>query len=93
MPTIEELRTLRYCSSGAPVGFLEGRERTRCRGDYEQPTIVEEAFPNTSAWPFWSASSYAGQANHAWLVFFSNGNDQGWNMGHGYRVRLLRDGQ
>ncbi|MBK1734785.1 hypothetical protein CKO15_05670 [Halorhodospira abdelmalekii] len=93
LPTIEELRTLRYCSGGEPALFLGGRERTSCGGHYQRPTIVQEAFPNTPARTFWSASPYVGTSGHSWNVHFHNGNDNWLSRSSPNRVRLVRDVQ
>ncbi|MEO3677401.1 DUF1566 domain-containing protein [Rheinheimera sp. FR7-31] len=55
MPTIPELRSLVYCSSGDPSYWLGSDNLTYypatgsiiCRGDFTVPTIIETAFPNT----------------------------------------------
>ena len=94
LPTIEELRTLVYCSSGQPANFTNARGR--CSGNYQQPTIVTEAFPQTPSSFFWSASPAspdAGASDFAWYVFFTFGLD-GWSYKSSYgRVRLVRGGQ
>ncbi|WP_157092244.1 DUF1566 domain-containing protein [Thioalkalivibrio nitratireducens] len=58
LPTIEELRTLVFCSSGEPARFFDHDTRDRCRGQFQRPTIVTEAFPNTPESFFWSASPF-----------------------------------
>ena len=90
LPTIEELRTLTYCSSGRPARFSNGRS---CSGDYQRPTIVTEAFPETPSGWFWSGSPDAGHSDFAWYVLFGLGID-GWTYRSDYfRVRLVRGGQ
>ena len=63
LPTIDELRTLVYCSSGQPARFnSSGRS---CSGDYQRPTIVTEAFPETPSSVFWSGSPNAYNSSYA----------------------------
>lgn len=103
VPTLEELRTLVYCSSGQPA-YFKNADGT-CSGDYKRPTIVQRAFPNipaiaSEAVPslppasnFWSASPHAGNPALAWGVSFSFGSDR-WNFReHNRHVRLVRDAQ
>ena len=88
LPTIDELKTLIYCSSGKPEKF--GCE---CSGDDQSPTIVTEAFPETPSDFFWSASPYAGYSDGAWLVNFRSGIRQLLAQEYPGRVRLVRGGQ
>lgn len=96
LPTISELRTLVYCSSGQPVLFGMPYDYRSCEGVYQGPTIVWEAFPSiywrTRRW-FWSSSPYAANSFRAWSVHFGYGS-----VGDGYKdydldVRLVRAGQ
>jgi len=94
LPSIEELRTLVYCSSGEPAYFKNNN--ARCSGNYRSPTIVREAFPNTPAVHFWSATPYPGSLVPPWepagfLVSFFQGHD-GWGSGMN-SVRLVRSGE
>ncbi len=73
-----------------------------------EPAIDTEWFPNTRAdfgvddWGFlewgdlyWSSTTYALNTNHAWVVGFSDGNDNGYDgskAGNSY-VRTVRGGQ
>ncbi|OUD15258.1 DUF1566 domain-containing protein [Thioflexithrix psekupsensis] len=91
LPTIEELRSLVYCSSGEPAYFPNNGER--CEGDYQCPTIVQEAFPDAPQWFVWSSSPVAGYTNDAWLVNFGNGNGNYGYRSNDYHVRLVRGGQ
>ena len=93
LPTREELKSLVYCSSGDP-GYSNIPLSQWCQGSYAQPTIDQAAFANTPSSVFWSASSYAGDSDYAWGVYFGNGLDN-WaskNFSSG-RVRLVRGGQ
>jgi hypothetical protein len=93
IPTIEELRTLVYCSSGQPEYFGTGaRDFESCEDDYQRPTIVQAVFPNTPQSFVWSSSIH--DSGKAWGVYFYYGYD---SYG-GYRsirnhVRLVRGEQ
>ncbi len=91
LPTIEELRTLVFCSSGQPAAF--NNDSRSCRGDYLRPRIVTEAFPNTPSSSFWSGSPHASHSNAAWDVYFYNGHAGYGSRSSSYRVRLVRGGQ
>ncbi|KOR29525.1 hypothetical protein TI04_08405 [Achromatium sp. WMS2] len=94
MPTIEELRTLVYCSSGNQQTWNDTNEvNFRCKGDYQKPTIDQVAFPNTDSTWFWSASAFASDSSSAWSLGFSAGYG-GWNYrSDAGQVRLVRVGQ
>ena len=86
LPTIDELRTLTFCSSDQPARFNNGLQ---CEGDYLRPTIVLDAFPGTN-WFFWSGSPDADYSDFAWNVGFGfGGAGTGLRGGKG-RVRLVR---
>ncbi|WP_200154934.1 DUF1566 domain-containing protein [Chromatium okenii] len=94
IPTIDELKTLVYCSSGTPVTIGMTADLTPCSDIYNQPTIVAWAFPNTPSSWFWSGSPYASTTYGAWSVNFDNGG--AYNGSRYYssgRVRLVRSGQ
>jgi len=91
LPSIEELRTLVWCSSGKPAHFPgDGRF---CEGEYQQPTIDAQAFPDTPAEWFWSSSAYANYSDSAWIVHFYNGYGNSNNRYNYNAVRLVRGGQ
>jgi len=91
LPTKEELLSLVYCSSGRPKTWNDtGR---RCEGNYEKPTIFQQAFPNTPSSFFWSGSPHADYSADAWFVYFGNGLDGSGGKGSGDVVRLVRGGQ
>lgn len=91
VPTIEELNTLAYCSSGQP----ESRNTTGdvCKGNDERPTIDQAAFPNMEDFFFWSSSPYEGDSASAWYVSFCYGLDGNDYKGNDCQVRLVRGGQ
>lgn len=89
LPTIEELRTLVYCSNGTPqetaVDESCGKE-----GEYQRPTINQNAFPNTAR--FYGSSTEKNDS-YAWDVNFDRGVN-GWSGRKVDRpVRLVRSGQ
>ncbi|AGA89452.1 Protein of unknown function (DUF1566) [Thioflavicoccus mobilis 8321] len=90
VPTIDELRTLIYCSGGQPQIWNDTGDE--CQGQFDRPTIYQPAFPNTPRASFWSASPDVSDPEYAWLVYFSNGH-----VNYGYKnrpacVRLVRGG-
>ncbi len=91
VPSREELRSLVYCSSGAPE--IWNNTGKSCQGDYSRPTIDTTAFPNTPASDFWSASPNASNADYAWNVGFYNGNGSWYDRSLAGRVRPVRAGQ
>ncbi len=88
LPTIDELKTLIYCSNGKPEKF-----GCKCSGDFQRPTIVPEAFPETPSDLFWSGSPHANDSSSAWYVYFGSGNAHYNYRSHAFHVRLVRGGQ
>jgi hypothetical protein len=89
LPTINELVTLVYCSSGRPKIWND--RGNFCEGTFNSPTIQTEAFPNTPESYFWSSSPAAGSSKHVWGVFFDQGYVGKGNYGYpGEHVRLVR---
>ncbi|MCW5212417.1 DUF1566 domain-containing protein [Desulfobulbus sp. TB] len=87
LPTIDELKTLVYCSKGM------NKKNGWCNNESKKPTINQQAFQNTKKLPYWSGSPNAGYSDYAWYVLFSNGFS-GFNYRYGYfAVRLVRSGQ
>ena len=90
LPTKDELLSQVYCSSGKPNTWNDtGRP---CEGDFDQPTIHQQAFPNTPSSYFWSASAYAGYSDYAWYVFFDDGYADDDFKSNAFQVRLVRTG-
>ena len=87
LPTIVELKTLAYCSSGRPGYFSNGEA---CGGDALRPTIAQAEFPNTLSSYFWSGSPDASNSSNAWGVLFSNGAASSINRSFSHSVRLVR---
>ncbi len=94
LPTIWELGTLVYCSSGK----FEPRDEKHkilqpCKGDYQSPTIVTSAFPNTQRSWYWSSSQVTFTDTMAQAVIFYLGRTYSDYKRQGYYVRLVRNGQ
>jgi len=98
VPTIEELQSLVYSSTGLPKTWNDTGEK--CEGDYQKPTICLEAFP----WPdfdedefwdsvVWSSSPDASDSDDAWVVGFDVGYTNNYNRNFNGHVRLVRSGQ
>lgn len=92
LPSINELKTLTYCSSGLWESSGDSNRRI-CRGDFRVPTIVESAFPDTPSSYVWSGSPYAGNSYGAWGVDFHHGGAYDGYRNNGSHVRLVRGGQ
>ena len=94
VPTIDELRTLVYCSTGDPVLIGMVDNDTECNGDYRNPTIGQGAFPDTpsTANSYWSSSRDDRYSNHAWLIRFRDGRVFSSFASYALHVRLVREG-
>ena len=96
MPTIEELRSLIWCSNGTPS---EEAWKYGCsgmgnrNGPYQKPTLDIKVFPNTPPWQFWSstASAYSSASSRAWVVYFGGGCVNDFAGSYNYAVRLVRN--
>uniref|UniRef100_UPI00405621AD Lcl domain-containing protein n=1 Tax=Candidatus Electronema sp. TaxID=2698783 RepID=UPI00405621AD len=86
LPTIDELKTLVYCSKGQDKDEW-------CKNGSEKPTINQQAFPNTEAWAYWSWSPYMGNSAYAWYVNFRRGYSAYDSRAYVSAVRLVRGGQ
>ena len=91
LPSVEELASLIYCSSGQPAYWKTDAEP--CEGVYTSPTIWSAAFPDTPKGLFWSSSSNALFSRLAWSVAFGNGDVSNNHNGGAYYVRLVRGGE
>jgi hypothetical protein len=88
LPTLDELKTLVYCSNG-----VKDKDDGWCNKGSETPTINQQAFPNTEVNWFWSGSPVADFSDYAWLVSFNYGNSYSDYRNGSYAVRLVRGGQ
>ncbi|CAK8711599.1 hypothetical protein GCAAIG_00895 [Candidatus Electronema halotolerans] len=89
MPTIDELKTLVYCSKGV------NKESGWCNDGSEEPTINQQAFPNTKASVVWSGSPYVFNSHLDGAVSVSFGNGVSFidDRSSNSAVRLVRDGR
>ncbi len=94
LPTIQELKTLVYCSSGQPTEwneFIIESEYDGCAGDYKNPTVVQEVFPATPNTWLWSSTSNVDNKKRAWVVNFGKGSaPRNGNKTGTVPVRLVR---
>ncbi len=93
LPTIEELNTLVFSSTGEREAFSDKGVGGACVGNFQTPTIDLEAFPNSRADWFWSSSLNACSNGNAWFVSFDNGGVYNYGSYYGNCVRLVRVGQ
>lgn len=102
VPTIRELTSLIYCSSGRMLTLIEVGDggapiKSDCDGNYTKPTINTQAFPNTPALYVWSGSPNANHSSYQWGVNFTNGSagNDGRNdeRNDHYGVRLVQSGR
>jgi hypothetical protein len=99
LPTITELRSLVYCSSGDPVTIGMDLDSTDCGGTFTRPTIVGAAFPNvpylnnTIKSHYWSSTTSVDDPSYAWGVSFYKGSVSPGPKGTpGLSARLVRTG-
>lgn len=98
MPSVTELRSLVYCSTGDPILIGMDLYDTTCNGNYTRPTIISEAFPNVPYVDngirahYWTSSSNNNDPGMAWVVNFYKGNvgDDGTKFSPGLSLRLVR---
>jgi hypothetical protein len=95
VPTVRELQSLRVCSTGfvsETRDIQDGGEAVSkyCKDNASKPALDAAQFPQTPQDPYWSSSSYVGEANSAWFVSFGNGGVVSLNRGNPFYVRLVR---
>ena len=91
VPTLSELQSLVYCSSGVPALF-KGDDPSICQGSHDIPTLDREVFPANSAedgW-FWSATPESRDGCQAWGVDFTRGDSHAYPGTVRSVVRLVR---
>lgn len=98
VPTIRELASLIYCSSGRTSNTADLKDggplvANECDGNYLKPTINNAAFLATSTGWFWSSSPYVGNSDDAWYAAFGYGGVGNSRLGYGRAVRLVRASQ
>ncbi len=96
LPTIWELETLVYCSSGKfNPRAKKGKDLNSCKGDYQTPTIVTSAFPNVEPRysPYWSSSPSSYYDDYSWVISFYYGDGYTNYKAYAHYVLLVRGGQ
>lgn len=99
VPTVRELHSLVWCSSGQTRGQVDPKDGGLVIGHWcdnsQSPAISANAFPLTPGrLDYWSSSPYVGYVHNARFVNFDNGY-VGYNNRYydGYAVRLVRASQ
>ncbi|EXJ09121.1 MULTISPECIES: protein kinase domain-containing protein [Nitrincola] len=103
LPTVYELHAIVNCTSEqqkdllidesgytAKLGdvFLDGG----CEGEFNSPTIVIQAFPNTFTSSAWTSSETKGQLGFgSWGINFEDGGAEPFDRRYSHSVRLVRD--
>ena len=84
-----------YCT-GLPLASktwrLPNRNELQSLVDYTKASCAKidtTAFPNTQSSGYWSSSTYASAASHAWYVYFDRGYVYGYNKSGNYYVRCV----
>lgn len=102
LPTIDELHSIVYCSSGQRQAVkrkssgYSAKDSSGagmdgyCEGSYSKPTISNVIFPNTPGYYFWSGSPDAFNSNRSWVVGFNRGDDGYGSRDSSAHVRLVR---
>ncbi|EIA3112217.1 TPA: DUF1566 domain-containing protein [Vibrio cholerae] len=99
LPTIDELDSLVYCSTGRtpsvrPNGKYIEATSGMCFGGNKSPSINVNAFPSASSHSYWSSSPDANGRSNAWGVYFYSGHVSIYMKSVNYHyVRLVRAGQ
>ncbi len=100
LPTIDELGTLVYCSSGKTKGDRDddpGRS-AGCAGNYHRPTIHTTVFPMQKQYYYWSEEYKAADKEAWWRAYYwssspdADPNDRAWsvNFNGGYDSSSLK---
>jgi hypothetical protein len=90
LPTIAELKTLLYCSTGKPSHWNESSNP--CDGDYAKPTLIIQVFPNVAADAvFWSSSTNEYNSSTVWVADFFAGVNRYDDCRNLFAVRLVRN--
>ena len=101
VPHIEDLSTLRYCSTGfeniteipAKAGATKKVDKwCKSKGCTYTPTINQQIFPKTDRTRYWSSSS-TNYSSYKWYVDFSSGYDNDNPRAYKGNLRLVRSSQ
>lgn len=92
LPTLWELETLVYCGGGKFSSNATKNELlTNCDGDFEEPAIVQQIFPNTADGWYWTSTRYSEDgSDEIAVVNFSIGDDGSYSEDSEFQVRLVR---
>lgn len=94
IPTIDELKSLVYCSNGTPTPLPDKMECATSDAAYQHPTIDTKSFPNVGLHTvFWSSSThtYIHPGDFVWHVAFYTGYADSFPKdGDYHQVRLVR---
>ncbi len=85
LPTIEELRTLVYCSNNDPREYPNGAV---CQNGSAQPAINQIAFPETGFGNYWTSTDQG--ANTKAIVSFIDGSESTATTNSGASIRMVR---
>jgi hypothetical protein len=91
LPTVDELKTIVYCSTSQPKAWNE--TGTKCQGSFTRPTIDVSLFPGTPSGGFWSSSPHVDDSSHAWYVGFGGGVVYSYVRDGQFYARLVRGGE
>ncbi len=84
VPTLQELRDIRYCSSNPAYSGPDG-----CPAGSGHPTIRLDIFPNTPESQYWSSQGVSGNSFSAWALNLTDGSAQSQDKSGLHRVRCI----
>ncbi|MEQ8351597.1 MAG: DUF1566 domain-containing protein [Leptospiraceae bacterium] len=86
IPTIQQLRDIRYCSSNPAYSGPDG-----CPAGSGHPTIRLDLFPDTPESQYWSSQGVSGNSFSAWTLNLTDGSAQAQDKTGLHRVRCISD--
>ncbi len=91
LPNRFELETLAFCSSGKHLDRMRKYDTLDfCGGKYKTPTIIQDIFPNTTPYWYWSSSPDKYYSHRMWGLNFNNGTTDFIEKDKKYFIRLVR---